>query len=135
MCTDCLVLTDVGYRCHDCIRAQQSKFFTAKLSNITTAVVISVLGGILIALTGIVLTAVIGLWGLLLAPALGGLAAGWSWRAAGRQQARHLQVYTAAALFAGGTVLWGVLLLSGLTSLLTLLFLVIATATFYNRMP
>ncbi len=135
MCIDCLVLTDVGYRCHDCIREQQNKFFTAKLSNITAAVVTSMLEGIAITSVGIVLMAVISLWGLLLAPALGGLAAAWSWRAAGRQQARHLKRYTTAALLAGSIVLWGTLAIAGMTALLTLLFLVIATVTFYNRMP
>jgi hypothetical protein len=31
MCTKCAVLTPVGYRCKECVRQQQDKFFTAQV--------------------------------------------------------------------------------------------------------
>lgn len=42
MCTRCAVLTPVGYRCKDCVREQQDKFFTAQGLDYLIAAVVSV---------------------------------------------------------------------------------------------
>lgn len=41
MCTKCAVLTPVGYRCKECVRQQQDKFFTAQVLDYIIAAVAS----------------------------------------------------------------------------------------------
>ncbi len=135
MCTDCLVLTDVGYRCHDCIRDQQSRFFNAGLSNVGLAVLISFAEGVLLILVGLLVVLFIGFWGLLLAPALAGLAADGTWRAASRQRARRLRIYTTVALIGGALAGGAIVVLFIPIGLWGFLFFVIGVFTFYNRVP
>jgi len=42
MCTRCAVLTPVGYRCRECVRQQQDKYFDAQALDYILAAVISV---------------------------------------------------------------------------------------------
>lgn len=68
ICSACAVHTPVGYRCRECVRGQQKGFDTALWRDYPITVVVAGLGvGIGTALTGF-----LGLWGLILAPVVGG---------------------------------------------------------------
>lgn len=76
MCTECAVQTPVGYRCRDCVRGQQDKFYTATtLDNGIAAGVAVGLGLVLNWAAGFVLMIPFGLFIMLLflAPAAGSL--------------------------------------------------------------
>ena len=47
MCAECAVLTPVGYRCRECVRQQEDKFFNATQSDyvIITAICAALAGG------------------------------------------------------------------------------------------
>ena len=68
ICSECAVLTPVGYRCQECVREQQSGFDTTRSYDYPIAFVISMIGvGI-----GIYLVGFLGIWGIFLAPVVGG---------------------------------------------------------------
>lgn len=96
ICSQCAVLTPVGYRCRECVRGQQKTFETTRWWDFPVAIVLSAIGvGV-----GVGLLDFIGLWGLFVAPiAGGGLAEVVRW-AVGRRRSRRLPL---AAI--GGAVL------------------------------
>ncbi|HEX9796289.1 MAG TPA: B-box zinc finger protein [Anaerolineales bacterium] len=68
ICSGCAIRTPVGYRCPECVRGQQKIFDTAQRGDYLVAVIVSSIGmGI-----GIGLLSFLGIFGLLLAPVLGG---------------------------------------------------------------
>lgn len=68
ICSSCAVLTPVGYRCRECVRGQQAAFETAFRRDFAAAFLVATVGvGVATALL-----ALIGFWGLLIAPAVGG---------------------------------------------------------------
>ncbi len=68
ICSECAALTPVGYRCKECVRAQQSGFDTIRSVDYPIAFVVSLVGvGV-----GIYLLRFLGFWGLFLAPVIGG---------------------------------------------------------------
>jgi hypothetical protein len=68
ICSECAVLTPVGYRCQDCVRSQQSGFDTARNIDYLIAFVVALVGvGV-----GIYLLSFLGFWGFFLAPVIGG---------------------------------------------------------------
>jgi len=68
ICSECAVLTPVGYRCKECVRTQQSGFDTTRSADFPIAFVVSLVG----AGVGIYLLRFLGFWGLFLAPVIGG---------------------------------------------------------------
>jgi len=68
ICSRCAVRTPVGYRCRECVRGQQSIFETARTYDYATTAVISGIGVGL----AVLLLNILGFWGLLLAPVIGG---------------------------------------------------------------
>jgi hypothetical protein len=68
ICSECAVLTPVGYRCQECVRTQQSGFDTIRSFDYPIAFVVALVGvGI-----GIYLLSFLGFWGFFLAPVIGG---------------------------------------------------------------
>jgi hypothetical protein len=68
ICSQCAVLTPVGYRCRECVRGQQSIFETAKPWDLPLAFAVSaVCVGVATALLNF-----LGFWGLIVAPVAGG---------------------------------------------------------------
>lgn len=68
ICSQCAIRTPVGYRCQECVREQQSVFDTARSFDYPITFVVSMLGTGL----GVYLVGILGLWGLFLAPVVGG---------------------------------------------------------------
>ncbi|OGO14974.1 MAG: hypothetical protein A2Y93_08000 [Chloroflexi bacterium RBG_13_68_17] len=68
ICSQCAVLTPVGYRCRECVRGQQAVFDTAQRTDYLIAGAVSlVLVGAATALLG-----VLGFWSLIVSPVAGG---------------------------------------------------------------
>jgi hypothetical protein len=96
ICSACAVRTPVGYRCRECVRGQQKIFDTALRRDYVVGATVSAIGmGI-----GVGLLAFLGIFGLLLAPVLGGgLAEVVRWSV---QRRRSRRLPTVAAL--GGVI-------------------------------
>ncbi len=142
VCMDCVQLTDVGYRCKDCINRVRASFYNISTLDYPVAVLVSFL--VTAAATPVVgvLARMLGFWGfwiaLFLGPAAGGALAEIIRQAVGRRRGRYLW------LFAGLGVLLGVLmgnagllLVTGIFPLLNLpmlFFLGLALSTVYARL-
>jgi hypothetical protein len=105
ICTKCAELTDVGYRCPDCVREQQDKFYTGGSLDYVIAVVVALPMSLI---AGAVFTLIIGRFGFFswiisffAGPATGGLIAEAVRRAVGRRRSRHLSTVVAACLLLG----------------------------------
>ena len=91
ICSQCAVLTPVGYRCKECVRERQAVFETAHRTDFILAAVVAGVGtGIAIALLRF-----LGYWGVIVAPVVGGgLAEIVRW-AVRRRRARRLPMAAA----------------------------------------
>ena len=137
ICAKCAELTDVGYRCPDCVREQQDKFYTGGSLDYVIAAVIAIP---LSLIAGAVFTFIIGAFGFfswiisfLAGPAIGGLISEAVRRAVGRRRSRHLSTVVAACLVLGvapfllmtllrgnlfGLIAPGILLFTGVSAIL-----------------
>ncbi|MER2599281.1 MAG: tetratricopeptide repeat protein [Caldilineales bacterium] len=109
MCTDCVRLTDVGYRCKDCIREQQNVYFTAEGRDYVVAAVLSF---VLAAAATPVIQLLLGIAGILfgillalaLGPVVGGAAVTLIRRSVGRRRGRYLGVVVVVSILLGMTL-------------------------------
>lgn len=92
ICSACAIHTPVGYRCRECVRGQQKGFDTALWRDYPVAVGVSALGVGL----GTGLARILGFWGLLLAPVIGGGIAEVIRWIVGRRRSRRLPLIAAA---------------------------------------
>ncbi len=91
ICTQCAILTPVGYRCKECVRGQQKIFDTTRNYDYPLAFGIAlILSGISVAILSF-----LGFWGLFLAPVLGGVIGEAIRRAVGRRRSRRLPLVAA----------------------------------------
>lgn len=103
MCTACAVQTPVGYRCRECARRQQDKFFTA--SRRDDLVVFGICAG-LTALAGAIMSA-LGSWlliALIVGFPLGGAISEAALRATGRRRGKNTVWYGIVGAVLGGVV-------------------------------
>ena len=87
MCTRCAVKTPVGYRCRECVREQQDKFFDAQMRDYLIAGVVA----LVMSFVAAAILARIG-WFIIvffLAPAAGGLIGRAIFRLTGRRRGRY----------------------------------------------
>jgi len=103
MCTQCAVLTPVGYRCRECVRQQEDKFFNATQSDyvIITAICAALAGG------GAILVSALNLFLILVIVAalpFGGLVGELALRAVARRRGRYSGQVAVAAVIVGGVV-------------------------------
>ena len=99
ICTECAVQTPVGYRCKQCVRQQQDKFYTASLSDKSKGYIAAGVGGFLLGIGAILMGMLLGGFiGIIVAffagPAIGGGLGELIWRAAGRKRSRNFNIYT-----------------------------------------
>jgi hypothetical protein len=86
ICSQCAVLTPVGYRCKECVRGQQKGFETARRIDYPIAGLISAVTlGVAMYLLGF-----LSWWGIFIAPVVGGGVADIVHRAVGRRRSRYL---------------------------------------------
>lgn len=137
MCAECAVLTPVGYRCRECVREHEDRFFSG-----------TPLDYVIVFATGLVLTAaalglmfVVGVLGwllfvIILSIPLGGAVGETGLRLTKRRRGRYSGYVAAAGVVAGGAVfmlLTGWVLLPLPAWLNPALFIGIAAATTYGR--
>jgi hypothetical protein len=136
MCVQCAVSTPVGYRCKECVRGHEDKFFNATPADPAIVfVVCAVLAGV-----GAFIAGQFGGFALLLiliasAP-VGGFISEMAIRAIQRRRGRYVPVAAAVGTALGGlSPLLYILAMTGifLPNLTILLFAGIVTATVYGR--
>ena len=105
ICTKCAELTPVGYRCPDCVRQQQDKFYTGGNLDYVIAVVVALPLSLIAGAVFTFIIAGIGFFtwiiSFIAAPATGGLIAEAVRRAVGRRRSRYLSIVVAACLVLG----------------------------------
>ncbi len=141
ICIDCAVRTPVGFRCKECVRELQDKFYDATTGDIIKGSIAAFVGGLLIGGATYLLALLLGglgFFGFLAAffmgPALGGAMAEMTRRAMNKRRARHFATISALALITGFLIVGlgtGVLFRAIITSLIVILM---ATTTFYARL-
>ena len=144
ICTQCAIRTPVGYRCPECIREQQDKFYTATTSDVIKGAFIAFVGGLFAGLVALLTIFFLGrflFFGFLAAffigPTLGGAVAELVFRMMGKRRARNFPLVGAVLLFAGflillipfGLLAWGLIPLG-----MALLLMTLALSTFYARL-
>ncbi len=102
ICTKCAIRTPVGFRCPDCVRSQQAKFYTGGRLDYLLAVVVALPLSLVAAAVFTFLIARIGFFSWIIsffaAPAAGGIIAEAVRWAVGRRRSRHLNMVVAACL-------------------------------------
>jgi hypothetical protein len=105
ICTKCARLTPVGYRCPDCVREQQDKFYTGGNLDYVVAAVVALPMSLIAGGVFTFIIAGIGFFAWIIsffaAPATGGLIAEAVRRAVGRRRSRYLATVVAACLVLG----------------------------------
>ncbi|MCL4249567.1 MAG: hypothetical protein KJ065_15595 [Anaerolineae bacterium] len=136
MCVQCAVQTPVGYRCRQCVRSQEDKYFNASDRDlILVGIICLVLGGIagwIVGQTGLWLLLI-----LILGAPIGGAIAEIALRVVQRRRGRYMAQVAAGATAVGALfpLLW-ILLQAGVfvPRLDVLLFAGIAAVAVYGRM-
>lgn len=127
MCPACAVQTPVGYRCRECVRAHEDRFFSGTSADYILGFAISAIGAALAQLLAGLLPL---LFLILLAVPLGGVIATLALQLSGRRRGRWSGSVAAAGVVAGSLLF--ALFLGGL-SLRSLLLTVILAVTVYGR--
>lgn len=141
ICMKCATLTDVGYRCKECIRSQQDVYFNAESWDNPIAFGVSFL---VAAIATPILSAILGFGGFfgwifafILGPGAGGVLSQIIRKAVGRRRGRYMRFFAIAGVVLGmvfGTfagLLFGIGG-AGIFSLPVLLFAFLAASTAYQ---
>lgn len=140
ICLRCAVLTDVGYRCKDCIRGVQASYFNAiPTDNLVGFGVALVVTTIAAPIAGFVFGLVPFFLGIILAFAIGGAAGGALAQiirtSVGRRRGRYLRHFTLAGIILGvliGSVVGLFFFRISPINLSTLAFTILSAATAYR---
>lgn len=99
MCTKCAVQTPVGYRCKECVREQQDRFFDAQMLDyfwaIGVSMAISFFAAAILARLSWFLIA------FFISPAAGGLIGSIVWRMTQKRRGRHTAMVVGAGVVMG----------------------------------
>jgi hypothetical protein len=136
ICPKCAQRTPVGFRCPDCIREQEDKFYTGTNTDYLIAVVIALPLSLIAAGLYVFILSMIGFWGWIIgffvAPAVAGFIAEAVRRGVGKRRSRYLGWVVAACLilatlpfvlaalvgYGGGLILAGMFMVLGTTTVL-----------------
>lgn len=117
ICPKCAVRTPVGFRCPDCVRVQQDKFYTGNKLDYVIAVAVALPLSLVAGAIFSFLIAGIGFlsWiiAFLAAPPAGGIIAEAVWRVVGRRRSRHLNWLVLGCLVVGVVPFVALVLLAG----------------------
>ena len=117
ICPKCAVRTPVGFRCPDCVRTQQNRFYTGGKLDYVIAFAVALP---LSLMAGYIFTSIVARLGFfswliafLVAPPIGGLIAEAVWRAVGRRRSRYLSTVVVTCLIIAVLPFIVLILLSG----------------------
>jgi hypothetical protein len=121
VCPECVVRTPVGFRCKECVKAQQSGFYTARGYDWIIAIVLS----FVLSIPAALLSGLLGWWfALIVSPFAGSLIGGAVHGATGRRRGRNTWWIVAVGIVAGAFAA----VLAGVANLLAaLIYAVVAT--------
>ncbi len=156
ICLQCAVLTEVGYRCKECVRGQQAAYYNATRYDVPAAAAVALALGVILGVLAYLFLGAFGwfsfLGALLAGPVAGGLIAEAARRAVRKRRARGMRLaaaiatvagvflggllfYLAPGLVLGGSLNAGVWLLSAILFRLDVLLLAgLAASTVYARL-
>lgn len=132
MCADCAVLTPVGYRCRECVRQHDDKFY--KGTNADYAVVFGV--SVVLSALGLFVLSLLGgflLFVILLSFPIGGAIGEVALRLTGRRRGRYSGHVAAAGAVVGALALGLILTGQIVLSLTFLIYTGIVAATVFGR--
>lgn len=144
ICLKCANLTDVGYRCNECIRTVQDTYFNAKPSDNIVAFVVALLVSAIAAPIASILFRIFPFWfisiiiAVMVGGAAGGILAQIIRRAVDRRRSREMRFYALGGIVAGIAVgIFGASLvlgapMSALFSLPLAVFAFLATTSAYQ---
>lgn len=138
ICLKCATLTDVGYRCNECIRGVQSAYFTAAPTDNLIALVVAIIVTAIAAPIAAAVLRFTGFFGFIIAFMAGGGAGGLLAQiirtAVGKRRGRHLRYFAIAGVVVGVLVGGFAGLFFGINplNLPMLLFTILAAATAYQ---
>ena len=139
ICLKCAVLTDVGYRCKECIRGVQANYFNAiPADNVIAFGTAAVVTAVASPIAGFLFAFVPFFWGIILAFAIGSGAGGTLAqiirRAVGKRRGRYLPVFALAGIIFGVLVggFAGLFFGIPILNISTLVFTVLAAAAAYQ---
>ncbi len=132
MCVDCAVRTPVGYRCRECVRGVENRFFTASV--VDYLLVAAVIGGGMAGTSYLMLALRLGFFWLIwlfAGIALGGALAQAALQVTQRRRGRY-SGQVAAGAAAAGVIAVGVFT-GAIGSLIYLIYLAVVVSTVYGR--
>jgi hypothetical protein len=105
ICPKCAVRTPVGFRCPECVREQQNKYYTGGALDYVIAAVVALPLSLIAGAIFTFLISRIGFFSWIIsffaAPAAGGIIAEAVWRAVGRRRSRYLNTLAAGCFVLG----------------------------------
>lgn len=115
ICYQCAVLTEVGYRCRECVSAQRAKYYNAGPLDLPIAAVVALVLGAVVGALAYAFLGALGWFSFLIAfavgPAAGGAIAEVIRRAVSNRRGQGMKVL-AAILCVAGILLGGLLLVA-----------------------
>ncbi len=127
MCPECAVPTPVGYRCRECVRAHEDRFFSGTNLDYVLVFAVNAVGAALAQLLGGFLPL---LFLILLAIPAGGVIATLALQLSGRRRGRWSGTVAAAGILAGSLLF---VFLAGGLGLRTLILAGVLAVTVYGR--
>jgi len=144
ICTECAIPTPVGYRCPECVRELQDKFYTASSTDIIKGAAVAFFGGIAIGFATLLTIMFLGrflffgfLAAFFLGSALGGGVAELVRRAMGKRHARNFPIIGDIALLIGFFLVAipsGLFFSSPFSIGMAALLIILAVSAFYARL-
>jgi hypothetical protein len=105
VCPSCVVRTPVGFRCKECIKAQQAAFYNALWYDYPLAALVS----LALSVPAAIVSSLLGWWfALIISPLAGGLIGSAVHWAIGRRRGRYIWLVVAVCIVVGGFVAWTV---------------------------
>ncbi len=105
ICTECAILTEVGYRCRECVRGQQAAYYNGQAYDLPLAGAVSLLLGGIIGLVAYLFLGLLGFFSLIgaifIGPAVGGVVVEAVRQVVRKRRARHMKLVTALAFLLG----------------------------------
>jgi hypothetical protein len=139
ICYQCAVQTPVGYRCRECVRSQQAKYYNGERYDVPLGVLIAAVLGVAFGVLAYLFLGRLVFFGFIIAfiagPAAGGAVAEVIRRALRRRRAQGMKV-AATVAFAAGLLAVGFVLIGfpGMfLQLSVMLFGALAATTLYAR--